>query len=189
MQYDCNIVKLSRLLSSESKTGFCAVKLQFQGQPMRATMPFCSSRPFWRACSVVGLLLLSGGCGVSTPPQLDDGRLSVVATYSILGDWVHEVGGPLVEVVTLVGRGFETWLDKLFESSGSTAQRVAVTRGIDTQRVVKLGEIEERDPHVWHDPVLAISMVQSVCATIAPPTCRNGPIWTGGFPSRLPNWS
>jgi zinc/manganese transport system substrate-binding protein len=163
---------------------------------MRTTMPLRSNRPFYFACLAVGLLLLSSGCGVSSlPPQPDDGRMAVVATYSILGEWVQEVGGPRVEVVTLVGRGgdahtyhpvpldsvflkrasivfenglgFEGWLDKLFESSGSAAHRVAVTRGIDAQRIVTLGETEELDPHVWQDPILAISMVQAIADALA----------------------
>ncbi len=153
-------------------------------------------RLFCYACLSVGLLMLSGGCGGSgSPPQVDDGRLAVVATYSILGEWVQEVGGPRVKVVTLVGPGgdahtyqpvpqdsvslkrasvvfengldFEGWLDKLFESSGSAARRVAVTQGIDAQRIVTLGEIEELDPHVWHDPILAISMVQAIADALA----------------------
>lgn len=158
---------------------------------MRARRP---SRPLCPACFALGLLALLSGCGISNLPQVDDERLLVVATYSILGDWAQEVGGPHVRVVTLVGPGgdahtyqpvpqdsvslqraqvifenglgFEEWLDKLFESSGSTAHRVAVTRGIDTQRIVDLGGIEELDPHVWHDPVLAISMIHAIADTL-----------------------
>jgi zinc/manganese transport system substrate-binding protein len=159
-------------------------------------MSFRPDRLFCYACLAVGLLMLSGGCGGSSPPpHVDDGRLAVVATYSILGEWVQEVGGQRVKLVTLVGRGgdahtyqpvpqdsvslkrasvvfengldFEGWVDKLFESSGSTAHRVAVTRGIDAQRIVTLGEIEELDPHVWHDPILAISMVQAIADALA----------------------
>ncbi|MFM7922674.1 MAG: metal ABC transporter solute-binding protein, Zn/Mn family, partial [Planctomycetaceae bacterium] len=70
-----------------------------------------------------------------------------MATYSILGDWVRNVGGEHVLLTTLVGPGgdahtyeptpqdsaavadaallfenglgFEVWLDRLFEASGS----------------------------------------------------------------------
>lgn len=148
-----------------------------------------------RVCFLCSLLI-GGGCGVPSQPQpLQEGRLSVVATYSILGDWVQQVGGSRVQVMTLVGPGgdahtyqpvpqdsvslgqaaivfenglgFETWMDRLFESSGSSAQRVVVSRSIEPRSIGTLGDIEEQDPHVWHDPVQAISMVQVIAEALA----------------------
>ncbi len=88
--------------------------------------------------------------------------LPVVATYSILGDMVQNVGGDLIDLTVLVGAGsdphvyepvpadnvtlsqatlifengleFETWLDRLYTASGSQATRVDVSKGIDLIR-------------------------------------------------------
>lgn len=124
------------------------------------------------------------------------GKLRVVATYSILGDLAKNVAGDAAEVVTLVGpdgdahtfdpspqdgmtvadarvvlengAGFETWLDKLYAASGSTAARVVVTKGLEFREGQcnhskaereKPGHKHEDDPHVWHDVKNAIHMV------------------------------
>lgn len=99
--------------------------------------------------------------------------LKVVATFSILGDWVQQVGGDRVEVVTIVpaggdahafdpnpdqvgqiadadlifeiGAGFETWLDDMVAASGSPAQRVVVSDGLDL--IGANGEGEEHEEH------------------------------------------
>lgn len=85
-------------------------------------------------------------------------RLKVVASFSILGDFVQEVGGEHVSVVTLVGPdgdvhayeptpgdvqqvaeagaiivnglGLEGWLDRLLEASGTLAKVTEATKGI-----------------------------------------------------------
>ncbi|MGF1578578.1 MAG: metal ABC transporter solute-binding protein, Zn/Mn family [Gemmataceae bacterium] len=87
------------------------------------------------------------------------GKPKVVATFSVLGDWVKNVGGEDIELITLVGAdgdahtfeptasdakavanadlvfeigiGFETWLDKLYKSSESKGRRVVVSRGLE----------------------------------------------------------
>jgi len=119
----------------------------------------------------------------------------VIATYSILGDLVKNVAGDSTEVVVLVGPdgdahtfdptpqdgialaeagvvfenggGFETWLDKLYSSSGSKAQRFVVTTGLKLREgeghkpgeEIEPGHKHEEDPHVWHDVKNAIHMV------------------------------
>jgi len=122
------------------------------------------------------------------------GKISVIATYSILGDWVGRVGGGHVRLTTLVGPGgdahtyeptpqdsaavadaallfenglgFEVWLDRLFEASGSRATRVVVTQEIAGRAFSDDHGRSETDPHVWHDPQLAIEMVQTVAAAL-----------------------
>lgn len=131
------------------------------------------------ACLLV-LLLLLAACAVPAPPpplsaasDLDE-PLTVVATYSILGDLVANVGGAHVNVVTLVGPDgdahtfeptpadsvaltqaalifengleFERWLDDLYTAAGAGAQRVAVTDGI-TLRAMEKGHDEHDDEH------------------------------------------
>lgn len=85
-------------------------------------------------------------------------KLAVVATYSILGDFVRNVGGEAVDLRTLVGPGgdahtfepspadgaalteadvvvenglgFEPWFDDLYAASGTTAPRIDASSGI-----------------------------------------------------------
>ena len=99
-------------------------------------------------------------------------RLKVVASFSILGDFVRNVGGTGVSVTTLVGAdgdahvysptpadakkiadaklifvnglGFEGWLPRLLKSAGSKVTVVTATAGIAP---LKLGS--DADPHAW----------------------------------------
>jgi zinc/manganese transport system substrate-binding protein len=98
--------------------------------------------------------------------------LSVVASFSILGDFVRNVGGDRVSVTTLVGPngdvhvytpapadaakianakllvinglGLEGWLPRLVQSSGSKAVIVTATDGVTPLRVDQAA-----DPHAW----------------------------------------
>ena len=104
-----------------------------------------------------------------------NGPVTVVATYSILGELVENVGGEKVELTTLVGPngdahtfepapsdnaelaeaevvfenglGFEPWLDDLYASSGSDAARVTVTDPIEPLTVAAEGQGHEEDAH------------------------------------------
>lgn len=108
---------------------------------------------------VLTLAVACGGGDASDRGGSDEGLPRVVATYSILGDMVQNVGGEEIELNTLVGPGgdahtfepspsdqatlseadllfengleFEPWLDDLYESSGSGATRVVVTENIE----------------------------------------------------------
>ena len=105
-------------------------------------------------------------------PLHAEGRLEVVASFSILADFVENVGGDRVHVASLVGPngdvhvyapapqdaktiagarlvvinglGLEGWLPRLLQSSGSKAVVVTASKGIDP---LKLGS--EADPHAW----------------------------------------
>jgi zinc/manganese transport system substrate-binding protein len=105
------------------------------------------------------------------PARAQD-RLNVVASFSILGDFIRNVGGERVSVTTLVGPdsdahvysptpadakriadaklvfvnglGFEGWLPRLVKSAGGKASIVTTTTGIAP---LKLGS--EADPHAW----------------------------------------
>ena len=120
--------------------------------------------------------------------------IRVVASYSILGDWVQNVGGDRIALTVLVGPegdahtyeptprdsvalaeadilfenglGFEVWLDRLFEASGSKAQRVVVTEAIKPRELVVSESRTEIDPHVWHLPENARLMVEAVTAAL-----------------------
>jgi len=112
------------------------------------------------------------------PAQAQD-RIKVVATISILGDLVKEVGGDRVEVATLVGHdadahvfsptpadarklsgakavvinglGLEGWITRLLRSSGTRAQTITATTGIKPRRAEDGGHGHDHavDPHAW----------------------------------------
>src|SRR5262249_25270246 len=102
-------------------------------------------------------------------------KLKVLATFSILGDFVENVGGDRVEVATLVGPdsdahvyapapadakkvadakvvitnglGFEGWMDRLVRASGSKAPVIVATKGIPVRKAAD--EHGDADPHAW----------------------------------------
>jgi zinc/manganese transport system substrate-binding protein len=105
-------------------------------------------------------------------PLRAEDRLNVVASFSILGDLVKNVGGDKVDVATLVGPngdvhvyapapsdakknadakllvmnglGLEGWLLRLVQSAGSKATIVTASNGIAP---LQLGS--DADPHAW----------------------------------------
>lgn len=107
----------------------------------------------------------------ATPLRAQD-RVNVVASFSILADFVRNVGGDRVNVTTLVGPdgdvhvfapapsdarknadakllvinglGLEGWLPRLVQATGSKATIVTATRGITP---IRRGS--EADPHAW----------------------------------------
>ena len=108
----------------------------------------------------------------SMVPARAQERLSLVASFSILGDFAKNVGGDRVNVTTLVGPegdvhvytpapadarkiadakllvinglGLEGWLPRLLQASGSKALIITATEGIAP---LKLGS--DADPHAW----------------------------------------
>jgi len=117
------------------------------------------------------LLVLSGGANAA-------GKVKAVASFSILGDMVAQVGGDRVDVVTLVGPngdahvfsptpadakalasadvffvnglGFEGWIERLKKSSGFEGEVVVASKGVKLLRME--GEHgETADPHAWQD--------------------------------------
>ncbi|MBI3360700.1 MAG: metal ABC transporter substrate-binding protein [Chloroflexi bacterium] len=138
---------------------------------------------------LVVLSLLLTACSAS-PPATPDGRLKVVATFSVIGDFARVVGGDQIELTTLVGAGrdthtfdpnptdgvalaraslilenglgFETWLDDLYASSGSRGSRIVVTKGIEPRMATAGGGAQAADPHVWHAVANAIQMIGNI---------------------------
>ena len=130
----------------------------------------------WLIC----LALLATAC-----PARAQNRLNVVASFSILGDLVRNVGGTSVNVTTLVGPdgdahvyvptpsdakriadaklvfvngfGLEGWLPRLVQSAGGKAVIVTATSGIAP---LKLGS--DADPHAWQSPINAKIYVANI---------------------------
>jgi zinc/manganese transport system substrate-binding protein len=126
---------------------------------------------------------------ITAPAQAAD-RLNVVASFSILGDFVRNVGGSNVNVTTLVGPdsdphvyeptpsdakkvadarllfvnglGLEGWLPRLVQSAGNKATIVTATTGIAP---LKLGS--DADPHAWQSPLNAKIYVANIRDALA----------------------
>ena len=127
---------------------------------------------------------------IATALPLRAEPLKVVASFSILGDLVRNVGGNGVEVATLVGPdsdahvysptpadakkivdaklivvnglGFEGWLPRLAQSAGSKASIVTATDGIAPLR---LGS--DADPHAWQSVGNAKIYVANIRAALS----------------------
>ncbi|HEY3289724.1 MAG TPA: zinc ABC transporter substrate-binding protein [Anaerolineae bacterium] len=146
---------------------------------------------------LAALTLVVSGCTAVPAPAAPKGvqrRPMVMATFSILGDMVHHIGGDLVDLKTLVGPGsdvhefepspsdalnmrnadvivenglgLESWLNRLYVSSGSQARRVAASNGIPVRSRTANGNTES-DPHVWQDVHNAISMTLTIRDALA----------------------
>ncbi|MCC8975525.1 metal ABC transporter substrate-binding protein [Bradyrhizobium brasilense] len=120
-----------------------------------------------RLFGLIGLALL-----LASGPARAAERINVVASFSILADMVRNVGGNNVEVTALVGPdgdahvyaptpadakkvadaklvvinglGFEGWMPRLLQASGSKAPVAVATKGIMPR---KMGGHD--DPHAW----------------------------------------
>lgn len=138
-------------------------------------------RRFWLISLVLATALL--------PARAQD-RLNVVASFSILGDFVRNVGGDRVNVTTLVGPnsdvhvysptpadakkvadaklvfvnglGLEGWLPRLVQSSGSKATIVTASTHITPHR---LGS--SADPHAWQSVVNVRTYINNIRAALS----------------------
>ena len=132
-------------------------------------------RGFWLALAV----------SLGGAPLHAQAPLKVVASFSILGDFVKNVGGDRVAVTTLVGPdgdvhvytptpsdvrkitdakllvingfGLEGWLPRLLQPAGGKASIVTVTSGITPLR---LGS--DADPHAWQSVANAEKYVANI---------------------------
>jgi len=129
--------------------------------------------------SLLGLMLAA-----AVPVRAQD-RLNVVASFSILADFVRNVGGDRVDVTTLVGPdgdvhvytpapadastvaaakllvinglGLEGWLPRLAQSAGGQATIVTATRGVTP---IIIGSAP--DPHAWQSVLNAKIYVANI---------------------------
>ncbi len=137
-------------------------------------------------------LLLSGSLLACAPRLVSaQGRLSVVATFSILGDLAARVGGDRVAVASLVGPGadahtfqprpsdllrlkdaavlvenglgLEGWMNRMARSAGFAGQRIVASAGV-RPRSFQEGGKTVTDPHIWQDPRNAATMVAAIAA-------------------------
>jgi zinc/manganese transport system substrate-binding protein len=110
-------------------------------------------------------------------PALAQPKPRVVATFSILADFVKNLGGSRIEIETLVGPdgdahvyaptpadakrvggaalvfvnglGFEGWMGRLIKASGTKAPIVVATKAIKPRQLPESREHGGIDPHAW----------------------------------------
>jgi len=146
----------------------------------------------WRVLSpLVGLLL--SFLALATPLRAQE-RLDVVASFSILGDFVRNVGGDRVSLTMLVGPnadvhvyapspadakriadaklvvvnglGLEGWLPRLVQSAGGKAAIVVASNG-----VAPLKRGADADPHAWQsvgNAKIYVANIRDALATADP---------------------
>jgi zinc/manganese transport system substrate-binding protein/manganese/iron transport system substrate-binding protein len=142
----------------------------------------------WVVLPAAGLLVagLLAGCAKSNGPwgETSD-ALRVVATTSVVGDLVANVGADRVDVIRLIkpgvdphdyepspadveaiahaqlvvenGVGLESWLADTIKSSGYDGPVVDTSQGV---RLRQVGG--EPDPHIWQDPRNAMVMAANI---------------------------
>jgi zinc/manganese transport system substrate-binding protein len=141
-------------------------------------------RPAAAASALAALALVGAGCGGSGGGE--DGKVTVIATTTQVGDFVREVGGEGVEVEQLLqpnsdphdyeprpsdvqavaeadliyasGQGLDEWIEEVAADSGTEAEIV----DLGTTTPIRLPD----DPHWWHDPRNAEAAVAEIARTL-----------------------
>ena len=120
--------------------------------------------------------------------------ISVVASFSILGDLAQVVGGDRVKVTTLAGPdadahefapspahakavlsarlfvvnglNFEPWAQKLAKSAGYKGETVVASKGVTPHEMAaETGHAHaEADPHAWQNPLNVVLYVNNIAA-------------------------
>jgi len=131
----------------------------------------------WMALLVIGVAMLGGCSGKPSAPD-DSAKLQVVATTTIVGDVVKQVGGDAIALTVLLpvgadphafdpspqdmakittadvifanGAGLEAFLDPLLENAGDGAEVIDLSEGLDVH--LHGGDHADIDPHIWTDP-------------------------------------
>ena len=148
---------------------------------------------FFPGLLTVSLFMLVSACGPGTPVATE-GTLRVLATTSIVGDVVRQVGGESIALSILMpvgtdphdfqprpqdaialadahiifsnGAGLEEFLQPLLESTGATGKLVEVSTGI---KLLPLPDSNQAtgDPHTWMDPNNVRIWTQNIEATLS----------------------
>lgn len=123
-------------------------------------------------------VLLAGSLAIAliASPAVAQDKVKAVATFSIIADFVKNVGGDRIELTTLVpldgdvhvfspspadakkvagakvvftnGLGFEGWMPRLIKAAGTKAAVVVASNGITARQMGDEGHVVT-DPHAW----------------------------------------
>jgi zinc/manganese transport system substrate-binding protein len=120
--------------------------------------------------------------------------LHVVASFTVLADMVHQVGGDRVQVASLVGPngdphafepspddarrlkaadlvfvsglGLEGWMDRLITASGYPGRIIVASTGIRTLHMEEDGK-EITDPHAWNSAANGVVYVRNIVEALS----------------------
>ncbi|MGI8482671.1 MAG: metal ABC transporter solute-binding protein, Zn/Mn family [Thermomicrobiales bacterium] len=167
------------------------------------------------AVVLLAVMVVAPLTGTPHHAQADSHKLKVVASFSILGDWITNVAGDKIDLKVLVpaggdthsfdpspqqvadiadadlvfenGAGFETWLDDVYDSSGTKATRVVVSNGVtlrtlsgadaDTHGSEHASDADHSngsgstDPHIWgnvQNAIIAVNTIEQALSTADP---------------------
>jgi zinc/manganese transport system substrate-binding protein len=123
-------------------------------------------------------ILAAFGAVLLSPAAMAKAKITLVASFSVLGDMVSRIAGDRAEVVTLVGPngdahtyepspgdvkelaaarlvfvnglGLEPWMERLALSAGYTGPLVTASEGVATRTMDEDGATVI-DPHAWQD--------------------------------------
>ena len=139
------------------------------------------------------LSLLAGSCGT---PTAESGPPVVLTSIEPIASWIEEIGGPAVQVITLippsanphlfelspsqlrdadravaaifVGAGLEPWSARLLENTRISASHAI--RLSDRLQLLDTGESDHvhgsLNPHFWLDPVLAAESIDEIMSLL-----------------------
>ena len=142
-------------------------------------------------------LCIAIGCHSTVAVGSENGtRLPVIASFSIIADWLRMVGGDRVAVVSLVpadadahvfratpahvravaaaklifvnGLGFEGWLQRLLTATGHHAPVIVLSEGVALLET-QSGNFSGRptsDPHAWHSVPNAMIYIDNITAAL-----------------------
>ena len=136
-----------------------------------------------------GVVGWSGCAGAPASPG-GDGRLNVIATTTIVGDVVKQVGGDAIALTVLLpvgadphafdpspqdmakittadvifanGAGLEAFLDPLLENAGDDAEVIDLSEGLDVHLYGGDHDHADMDPHTWTDPNNVVQWVDVI---------------------------
>ncbi len=136
--------------------------------------------------------LLVGGMLFST--ALLARPINVVASFSVLGDMVHQIGGEEVRVTELVGPGgdphefepapkdsvllahadivfinglgLEGWMERLIMASGYRGEVVVTSTGVKARQMQEEGKMLT-DPHAWNSLSNGVIYAQNITRALA----------------------
>jgi len=149
-------------------------------------------RPLRGAIAALAVVVLLAGCGGSAPA---DGRIRVVATTTVFADLVAHVGGPLVDVTSLVpkggevhtfdptpsdvrhvveaklvvrnGLGLDDWLANLVGDAGTAASVIALGEALPGVTYLEGDEGGAVNPHLWLNVAYARLYVDRIAGELA----------------------